>query len=62
MRLTLEQQVHEARIQAAAESLGRAIDRPERKRFKVELYRLLGERDAAVVDELERNRMARAKR
>jgi hypothetical protein len=61
MRLTLEQQSHEARIQAAAEALGRALDRPERKRFKVELYRLMGEREAAVVDGMEAARMARVK-
>lgn len=62
MRLTLEQQTHEARIQAAAEALGRALDRPERKRLKVELYRLLGERDATVRDHMEGQRMERAKR
>lgn len=62
MRLTLDQQAHEARIQAAAEALGRALDRPERKRLKVELYRLLGEREASVVEGMEASRMERAKR
>lgn len=61
MRLTLDQQAHEARIQAAAEALGRALDRPERKRLKVELYRLLGEREAAVRDHMEGERLARVR-
>ncbi len=51
----------DSHYQAAAEALGRALDRPERKRLKVELYRLLGEREAAVRDHMEGERLARVK-
>jgi hypothetical protein len=62
MRLTLEQQAHEAKLTGAAEALGRALDRGERKKLKVQLYKLIAERDPAVVQELEADRLKRAAR
>lgn len=62
MRMTLKQQAHEAKIKGAAEALGRALDRGEKKRLKVALYSLIAERDPVIVEELEAARMVRTQR
>lgn len=61
-RLSPEQAAHERLIEETAASLGRAMDHAARCKLQAELYRLIGERDEAVRNDLEAARLERARR
>lgn len=60
MRLTPDQQAHEARIETTRQSLVAAADRGERQRLSCEFYRLLKERDPELVRAMEEELLDKA--
>lgn len=58
--LSPEQAAHEKLIEATAASLGRAMDHAARCKLQAELYRQIGERDEALAERMDAERLEKA--